>query len=120
MPSDLASDRLDSGLARAHRSRSLPLPWELRQVVLGALVLTRALYGCAVSSLPDKMGNKLRSTIGAALWKGKTCRRSLDVVFCMLTFGHRLDPKQAVPYLRLTLLQHECGACHGGWDVYLQ
>jgi endonuclease/exonuclease/phosphatase family metal-dependent hydrolase len=98
-------ERVASAQDRAVRTRSLPLPWELRQTVLSALVLPRALYGCAVCDLPAEKQRKLRTCVVAALWRNKVCRRCPATVLTLLAPGHRLDPQQGLIYTRLKLLQ---------------
>ena len=76
----------------------LKLHLEARSHLVAAMVLPKALYAAGVSAPNKEHLNRLRACCAKAVWGQSNRWRAVEVMFCLLTKGHLVDPVQKFSY----------------------
>ena len=97
-------ERIKKAVTTIHRIQSLPLGFPARCRLLAAQPCLAVFYGCEVTQLRTHQEFSFARAVSACLWGKASTRRWMEVVFTVLSPGHRLDPSQAIPYRRLRSL----------------
>ena len=80
------------------------LPWDIRASLLSTLALPRGLFACSASELQLTQLNRWRQDVLKALLGTRRGRHCAEILFTIVTPGHRTDPVQAYRYQCLTVL----------------
>ena len=75
-----------------------------RSTVAGALVLSTALHGVALAAAAERTLTTLESKVVRAIWGAAVLARAKEVIFTLLSPGHRTAPHMRVKYDQLTWL----------------
>ena len=89
----------------AHRVALAPLSASERGEMVATAAVPKAVYGGAVASAAQKEADGLRQAVLTAVWGPGRKLRAREVVFTLLVPGHRVDPSQALTYLRFRSLR---------------
>ena len=97
------SRRLEAGRSALRRLPHLST-YDRRERAISTLVTPRALHGVAVASVrePDLRG--LETAVVRALWGATRVSRAKEVIFTVLSKGHRVSPVMHTRYERLLWL----------------
>lgn len=82
-----------------HRIRYSGLSFQLRQRLVGGLVLAKVFAGIAVADLSTADERRLRTAVTNTLWKHRSKHRSPGLLLTLPLKGHVMDPAQA-PHVR--------------------
>ena len=74
------------------------LPWHIRADLLAGMAVPRGLFACAAVMLDKQQCAAWRQDILLALLGGRRTRHCAEIIFTLLTQGHRTDPLQAQKY----------------------
>ena len=110
--------RVDEARMIAERVGWSGLGFDGRACLLSAAVAPKALYACAIAALPARPLARLRQAVCGALWGQERRLRCKEVVFTLLSMGHRLDPEQRDEYESLVGLRRMLANrvdLHGGF-----
>lgn len=97
--------KIENGVKMCHRIRYAGLPFHLRSMLCGAMVLSKALYGVEVADLHRDQERRLRSSIVSAVWQKRGRDRAPGLLLTLPVKGHVVDPAQAPHVNRLLCLQ---------------
>ena len=87
--------------ALAHRIRCAGLPFHLRVLLCGSLLMSKILYGIEVVDMTTMQERALRSSIVQAIWGKSDRARNPGLLFTIPVKGHVCDPVQAPMVRRL-------------------
>ena len=97
------SRRLEAGWSALRRLPRLST-YDRRERAIGALVTPLALHGVVVASVTDPDLRGLETAVVRALWGPARMSRAKEVIFTMLSKGHRVSPIMHTRYERLLWL----------------
>ena len=94
------SRRLEAGRSALRR---LPHPstYDRRERAIGTLVTPLALHGVAIASVTERDLRGLETAVVRALWGATRLSRAKEVIFTVLSKGHRVSPIMHTRYERL-------------------
>jgi ribonuclease HI/exonuclease III len=96
---------IGDGCALARRVARLGgLQFEARDFVLGASPGQKLFYACEVSDINGQGYERISLAMAHGLWSTAPRSRQRHVLFHVLAHGHRLDPRAAIPYRRVSAL----------------
>ena len=101
----LADKTVEEMCNLAHRIRCSGLPFHLRALLCGSLILPKVLYGCEVVDISASQERALRTAIVNAVWGKADRARNPGLIFTLPIKGHVNDPSQAPFVRRLNSLQ---------------
>ena len=83
----------------------MPVGFDARAYLAQAAVAPLGLHACAVNHITQRMASSLRTSVHTAVSGEHRRLRSKEIVLNLFVAGHRVDPKQVIPYTRLTTLK---------------
>ena len=101
------ADKIADAIAKANRIRYSQLPFSIRNLLNGCLVMSKVMYGVEVLDLQPGDERRLRTAIGFSIWQKSSKQRSPGLLFTLTTKGHVVDPAQA-PHVRRLLAAYRC------------
>ena len=101
------ADKIADAIAKANRIRYSQLPFSIRNLLNGSLVMSKVMYGVEVLDLQPGDERRLRTAIGFSIWQKSSKQRSPGLLFTLTTKGHVVDPAQA-PHVRRLLAAYRC------------
>ena len=97
-------DNVEKAVKLAHRIRFSGMPFHLRNLLNGMLVLPKIFYGIEVQDLSAEKERRLRTAVSYSLWKKTSKERSVGLLLTIPVKGHVVDPAQGTHVRRwLTL-----------------
>ena len=99
--------KIQEAVATANRIRYSNLPFVLRTMLNGSLVMSKVMYGVEVLDLTPGDERRLRTAVGFSIWQKTSKQRSPGLLFTLPTKGHVVDPAQA-PHVRRLLAVQRC------------
>ena len=99
--------KVRDAIATANRIRYSNLPFVLRTMLNGSLVMSKVLYGVEVQDLTPGDERRLRTAVGFSIWQKTSKQRSPGLLFTLPTKGHVVDPAQA-PHVRRLMAVQRC------------
>ena len=91
--------KIQEAVATGNRIRYSSLPFVLRTMLNGSLVMSEVMYGVEVLDLTPGDEWRLRTAVGFSIWQKTSKQRSPGLLFRLPTKGHVVDPAQA-PHVR--------------------
>ena len=95
------AERLQKAIDTLRRIGNLPLSFPQRAHMALTQPCAAAFYGAETTDWLPAQEFALESALLQAVWGRGRSNRCREVFFAVLLRGHRADPKQALPYLRL-------------------
>ena len=83
--------------------RAVPEPMR-RATAAAVKALPKALHGVALADVETSSLRRLETRVVAAMWGPTRMARAKEMVFCLLTPGHRTSPVMCTRYERLVWL----------------
>ena len=102
-------NKLQKLTALLGRIRHSGLHFDLRTLLVEALVGSRLAYGIEILDLDANQEKKLRTAVGMAVWQKTSTRRSPGLLLTLFAKGHTCDPAQAPHVRRLLALRRAAG-----------
>ena len=102
------SDRVEGARQMTRMLRWARLPWSIRADLLATMALPSGLYGSTVAAIERRQYASWRQEALMALLGPRRGRHCAEIVFSLLTPGHRTDPVQARKFQSLSSI---CIAC---------
>ena len=99
----MLSRRLEAGRSALRRLPHLPT-YDRRERAVGTLVTPLALHGVAVASVTEPDLRGFETAVVRALWGLARVSRAKEVIFTVLSKGHRVSPIMHTRYERLLWL----------------
>ena len=93
------TNRIRRGVAYAKKLVYAKAPFFKKAVVLRGKVLPMSLYGCETCPVNEDALQELRSAFADTV-SVNTCRRSVDLTFCVASYGEDIDPDLDIVYRR--------------------
>ena len=78
------------------RIRSANLPFWARSLVIAGAVVNKISYGSEIGQLDDTQERNLKNAVTGAVWGSPSTKRTLGVLYTVITKGHILDISQSV------------------------
>ena len=98
-------DKVEKAVKLAHRIRFSGMPFHLRNLLNGMLVLPKFFYGIEVHDLSMEKERRLRTAASYSLWKKTSKERSVGLLFTIPVKGHVVDPTQGTHVRRWIALK---------------
>ena len=92
-------DKVESVVTMANRIRFSGMPFHLRVLLNGLLVMPKVLYGIEVQDLSTEAERRIRTAVSYSIWQKSSKERSVGLLLTLPVKGHVLDPAQA-PHVR--------------------
>ena len=90
----LDCEKIKDAVASAHRIRYSGLPFHLRSLLNGSLVMSKVLYGIEILDMPPADERKLRTAVGHSIWQKSSKQKSRSLLMTMRCKGHVVYPTQ--------------------------
>ena len=104
---EVDSKKVQEGIETANRIRYSMLPFAIRTILNGSLVMAKIMYGIEVQDLKPGDERRLRTAIGFSVWQKTSKQRSPGLLFTLVTKGHVIDPAQT-PHVRRLMAVQRC------------
>ena len=97
--------KVESAVTMASRIRFSGMPFHLRVLLNGMLVMSKVMYGIEVQGLSTESERRLRTAVSYSVWCKTSKERSVGLLLTLPVKGHVLDPAQAPHVRRWTSFQ---------------
>ena len=97
--------KVESAITMASRIRFSGMPFHLRALLNGMLVMSKIMYGIEVQDLSTESERRLRTAVSYSVWCKTSKERSVGLLLTLPVKGHVLDPAQAPHVRRWTSFQ---------------